>query len=333
MTKSTKNTSLLYLAAVVFILWGILGILDAKNYTYSGFSTNNNEIIRIDSGSPAEAAGMQVGDRIITNGGIDVNDSRALSERDRPSIGDSRTFVVDREGEEVSLDLTFAAQRSKDKNLNMIGTFMGFLFIIIGILTFRKLNNNLSYGFALFAVLFGFIFTNGPYIPAGVLSNIVNALSTTLVLLAFAYMLIFVFKYPPKSKILSTESGYRKLFYPAIITILLVWYLNIFQPDNNPTLNTAVQLIFAVTIIFYFGASLVVLIKKYSGATTEDRKSSGLNHMLVGVVLGLLPVLISFIITQLAPKVVIPGNEYLFLTFIFIPIFFTMALMQQASGK
>ena len=333
MTKSSKNTTLLYLAAVVFIVWGILGMLDVKNYTTAGFSSNNNEITKVEAGGPAEAAGMKVGDRILKNGGIDVDNSKALSERDRPAIGENRTYTVDRDGEEMDLELTFDAQSAKDRNLNMIGTILGFFFIIIGLLTFRKLKNNLSYAYALFAVLFGFLFTNGPYIAAGTLSNIVNSIDGTLAFMAFAFMTIFVYKYPPKSKAIASEGGYRRMFYPAIITILFLWYLNIFQPDNNPTLNTAIQLIVAVTIIFYFGAALVVLIRKYAKATQEDRSALGLNYMLYGVVLGLLPILISFTLAQVAPKLIIPGNDYVFLTFVFIPIFFTMALKQQAKSK
>ena len=131
MSDQVKSSTGLMIAAVVFVIWGILGMLDAKNYTYSGFSTNKNMVFKVESGSPAEAAGFQVGDVVLKNGGIDVNDAKAFSERERPSIGDTREYVVDRNGEEVTLSLTFAAQTSKNRMLNMLGTLMGFIFILL----------------------------------------------------------------------------------------------------------------------------------------------------------------------------------------------------------
>jgi hypothetical protein len=38
----TKYTTLLYLVGVLFIIWGILGMMDAKNYTYSGYNLDDN---------------------------------------------------------------------------------------------------------------------------------------------------------------------------------------------------------------------------------------------------------------------------------------------------
>jgi hypothetical protein len=51
--------------------------------------------------------------------------------------------------------------------------------------------------------------------------------------------------------------------------------------------------------------------------------------MLLGAVLGLLPFLIFFTVNQLSPTTILPGDDYMFLTFAFIPIFFSMALLQK----
>ena len=64
-----------YLLAGLFILWGILGKMDSSNYTYRGFQTgDNNQIINLDEDGPAASAGFELGDVVITNGGIDQND-------------------------------------------------------------------------------------------------------------------------------------------------------------------------------------------------------------------------------------------------------------------
>ena len=53
--------------------------------------------------------------------------------------------------------------------------------------------------------------------------------------------------------------------------------------------------------------------------------------MLMAAILGLLPITISFAITTLSPTTSVPGDDYVFLTFIFIPLFSTMALLKQAK--
>jgi C-terminal processing protease CtpA/Prc len=106
--QSTKNSGILKIAAVLFIIWGILGLMDAKNYSYSGYSTDgNNKIIQVKEGSPAEAAGMQVGDVIKSYDGISVIDSKAFSKRKRTEIGQTVEIVVDRNGEEQALQVTY----------------------------------------------------------------------------------------------------------------------------------------------------------------------------------------------------------------------------------
>ena len=330
MSNQFKSSTLL-ITAVVFIIWGILGLMDAKNYTYTGYAANDNVIYKVETGSPAEDAGMQVGDVIKKNGGIDVNDSKSFSERDRASIGDSREYVVERDGEEVTLTLIFAAQLAKDKTMNMLGTIMGFVFILLGVFTHRKINTGLSKTFALFSVLFGFIFMSGPYVPAGILNNIVNSLSTTFVFLSFAYMAIFTLQYTPQSSIVSTAKSSRKIFYPAILIILILWCLNLFQPDVNQTLDGILDVLFPLTIIFYFGTAVITLIRKYSKATSDERTATGLNYMLLAGIIGLTPILITFTITAIDPTIEIPGNDYVFFTFIFIPIFSSLALSRLSS--
>ena len=52
----------------LFVIWGILGLVDMRNVTYEGYLTDgNNTVIRIDEGSPAEAAGPWVGSRSQTS--------------------------------------------------------------------------------------------------------------------------------------------------------------------------------------------------------------------------------------------------------------------------
>jgi membrane-associated protease RseP (regulator of RpoE activity) len=327
-TNSSKNTAILFIASVVFIIWIVLGFMDAKNYTSSGYQTDdNNVIVHLETDSPAEKSGMQVGDKVLSSGGIDINDNKALSQRDRPKAGDTRVYVVDRNGEEISLELTFSALNSKDRNLNTLASVVGLLFILIGLYAHNKHRTDLSLSFAVFAVCFGFIFTSGPHIKPGVLNSVVNSLSALIVIFSFATLANYLLKYPKKSK-------YNRnfLFVPGVLAVLLIWFLNFTQPESTGSMNMAIRLFFGAIIIFYFGTALLTLLRKYFKANSAERSSRGLNMMLVGSLIGLLPILIYFTANTISPGIDLPGNDYVVLTFAAIPIFFMLALNQLAKG-
>ena len=107
-SQQTKYSSIIIIAGILFIIWGILGLMDAKNYTYSGYNTDDNwTIIKIEEGSPAESAGLQIGDVLKSTGGIAVTDAKALNKRQRANIGETREFIVDRNGEELEFEVTW----------------------------------------------------------------------------------------------------------------------------------------------------------------------------------------------------------------------------------
>lgn len=328
--QTTKNSSILIIAAVLFIIWGILGLMDAKNYSYSGYSTDgNNTITQVREGSPAEAAGMQVGDVMKSYDGIAMTDSKAFSKRSRTEIGQTVEIIVDRNGGEQSLQVTYAEVPDKNSSLNIAAFIMGLIFIALGLYVNSKKKTALSYAFAIFGVLFGFIWFNGPYINPGFLRQLVNSLDITIIMFAFVALARFILQYPPESSFLNGGNS-RWSYAPAALIVVIVWILNFTQPDSTSTLNTIMSTIFFVVIIFYFGLSLLTLISKYSKASSETRSSSGLNHMLLGAILGIVPFLIVYTINQISPTTILPGDDYIFLTFTFIPILFSMALLKKS---
>lgn len=326
--QQTKYTTILQIVGVLFIFWGILGLMDAKNYSYSGYITDgNNTITQVKDGSPAETAGMQVGDVMKSYDGISVTDSKASLKRKRTEIGQSVEILVDRSGEEQALQVTYTALPDKDSTLNIFVFIMGFIFVFLGLYVHLKKKTALTFAFAVFGVFFGFIWFTGPNINPGFLSNLVNSVTITIIMFAFVALARFILQYPLQSSFLKGGNS-RWIYAPAAVIVAIIWILNFVQPDSTSSLNVTLNILFFVVIIFYFGLSLITLIGKYSKANAEERKSSGLNYMLLGAVLGLLPFLIFFTINQLSPTTILPAYDYMFLTFAFIPIFFSLALMQ-----
>lgn len=312
--------------AILFIIWGSLGMMDAKNYTYDGYNTNDDwSVSNVEVGSPSEAAGLQVGDILKSTGGIEVTDSKARSARDRATIGETREFVVDRDGEEVTLQLTYAGQPEKDKTNNMIGFIIGLLFVVTGVYANYKHKSQLSTAFAVFSICFGFLFLNGPYLGTGAFSTFINILSTVVVLFAFTALVIYMLRYPPESKFLSSKN--KKLVYvPMLLLLVIIIILEVTQIDNSASLRMGMRLLFGAFIISYLLIAVITQIRKFKNADVNERSSRGLTLMLIGTIFGLVPVLVYFTISNISPGIELPGNDYVFYTFAAIPIFFMLAL-------
>lgn len=330
---SSKYSTILNVVGILFIIWGILGMMDAKNYTYAGYGTNDNwSVNNVEAGSPAELAGLQVGDIIKSTGGISVTDTKALNERERAKVGETREILVERNGEEVALELTYAGMTEQGKTNNLVGFIIGLLFVIIGLYSNYKHKSSLSSSFALFSICFGFLFLNGPYTGTGMLSTIVGIINTSIVLYAFTRLVIYMLKYPPESAFVNSKNS-KMVYVPMLILLLIIIILEITQVDNSSTLRMTMRLLFGAFIIGYFLIALITLLKKYIKASTEDRSSKGLSMMLIGAVIGLVPILIYFTVSTLSPGTELPGNDYVFYTFAAIPIFFMLALNKVHSTE
>ena len=91
------------------------------------------------------------------------------------------------------------------------------------------------------------------------------------------------------------------------------------------------RLLFGGFIIGYFLVAIITLLRKYLKASAADRSSNGLNMMLLGTIIGIVPILVYFTVGYLSPGTELPGNDYAFYTFAAIPICFTMALNQLSN--
>ena len=81
-----RNIILGFLALA--IVWGIFGSLDQKNIPYRGFGWNSDaEITRVAAGGPAAQAGLQVGDRLLSIGGVATDDRSARRRQPRALSG------------------------------------------------------------------------------------------------------------------------------------------------------------------------------------------------------------------------------------------------------
>jgi hypothetical protein len=319
---SSKTT--FTILSVFIAIWAVLGFMDVGNFTSTGYSTGpDNAVTNVQDGGAAEAAGMQVGDVLQSIDGIAMDDNRARSNQPRPTIGQTRTIVVDRSGETVEVSVTHAAQSSSQKLGSYIGILTGLAFAGMGIWAFLAVGTRASFLLAASGVLFAVPFTGGPYLGTSTLGTIMGAVIFLCIVLAFAKLLHFMIVFPN-----GNEPDKRWVYGPALLVGLMVVVLNIAQP-SGPT--PIFQFVFLAWIVGYVGLALFKMVRTWSSASAEDRSAHGLNILVAGTGLGLGLLLLNVVINALAPTVTIPGQQWMALTLVLVPI--SCALAAVKSGR
>ena len=85
------------------------------------YPTIPTEIGKIVAGSPAEKAGLQVGDTVLSVAGKPVADFPAMVKIVQPSPGKTLDFEVERDGERLQVPIEVEAQRDGDRLVGRIG--------------------------------------------------------------------------------------------------------------------------------------------------------------------------------------------------------------------
>ncbi|MFJ3666733.1 M50 family metallopeptidase [Streptomyces sp. NPDC090106] len=97
-------------------------------------SENRDKCQTGDPRSPAEAAGMKAGDKIVSFAGVRTDDWNTLSDLIRDSAGKTVPIVVDRDGKEVDLSATIATNKVAKKDSS--GTYVQGQYVKAGFLGF-----------------------------------------------------------------------------------------------------------------------------------------------------------------------------------------------------
>lgn len=337
-----KYTTPMLVVGALFVVWGIFGLFDMGNVPYAGYLTGpDNTVIRVDDGSPAYAAGLAVGDRLLSIDGVSLEDTPAMTRMGRAAIGETRTLMVERTAPTTlaageagaptrEVAITYGGQPARDVALGWAGFIIGLCFVGFGLLAYTRAPSRASMLLALTGLCLGIAFLGGPYIGSYGLRTIVQSVVLVLIVLGFATLLHCLAVVPRPKAILQRRHMTKVLYAPAILMALFFLWLIIFEPQGTGAVNRVANALAGVFVVVYFGLAVVALVHSYVKATPRERSNYGLNLMLAGVVIGLAPVTIASLIGIFAPNVVLPGVDFYFLTMVLIPI--TMALAVMRTG-
>lgn len=239
-------------------------------------------------------------------------------------IGETWEFVVERDGETVSLDVTFGEPVAQRKLIAHAGFVVGFCFIGFTIWAYLQKQTASTKALAIAGTLASLLFIAGPYFENYTLRILNLAIANILLFLGVASILNFLLIH------LRSRSN-RLIYLPGLAAGLFIAYRLVALPESTDAMNTFSNIFFGVIVAFYLIASLVTVYKGYSSASPEDRASQGLNLMLIGALIGLLPSAIATVVAIFAPQVVLPGGNFYFLTLVALPITWSMAVLKGAA--
>jgi len=334
---SRFKTPLLGISFLILI-WGLLGVLDVRNLTYTGYATDgNNTITQVTDGSPADLAGLETGDYIRAIGGIRVEDLGAVVQRSRPAIGETRTIEVERDGQAVSVELTYGAQPLANKLITYGFVLIGFLFLAFGVWAFFAVQTTVTLLLAVLGISFSIPLTVGPYFASPGLRTALGVIVFLLILVAFAAIAHFLLVFPTKKQLLERRNMLWVVYGPAILVGILATWLLVAQPAATSAVNVFFRALFGVFLVAYFGTGLLALIHSYVKAPRQDRATNGLNLLLLGVVAGLGPSIVTSLVGLVAPGIVVPGAQFLPLGLALLPVTFAISAVRvertaQAAG-
>jgi len=325
MDASKYKTHLTVFGAIVAI-YGIFGWLDVANYAQGGWGTDRNNVVnQVLAGSPAEAGGLMIGDKIIKLGGILISDASALAQRARPEIGETWEFVVERNGAQVNLDITFGEPVAQRKLIAHAAFLAGFCFLGFTLRAYIQRQTPSTAALALAGTTFSLVFITGPYFADYTMRMIDNAVTSLIVFIGVASILNFLLVH-------LRSSSNRLIYLPGLAAGLFIAWRVLATPESTDALNTFASIFIGAIALFYLVGSLVTVYKSYSAASASDRESNGLNLMLIGALVGILPPAISILTNVIAPSVVLPGQPFYFLSFVALPITWSMAVLKGGAA-
>jgi hypothetical protein len=321
-------------AALVFV-WGLFGLMDQRNVPYAGFDWSRSAVLRVDAGSPADRAGLRAGDRILSIGGVPVDNLRALQQQPRAAIGETRMLLVERTDAKTgartseTIALTYGTEPAGRAARSVITAVVGLVFLLSGIAAYVRAPSTTTFLFAVVGLCFGASLIPGPYIQAPAQRTFMSFASFLALLAGFAALLHLMLVFPHRKEVIKRRWT-RQLLYLPVAVVLLVGIPGILAGPSTDRPGFALAIFNGIVLLGYAVLSVLALVHSYARANPTDRRGQGLNVLLAGFIVGLLPIGASVLAGMFVRVDLLPGGDYFHLTLILIPVSIALALVKGA---
>jgi hypothetical protein len=336
----------LTLALLEVMLIEVPGALDYAQSPYAGYELSaesandfNSDFLiprtigQVRSGSPAEQAGLLPGDRVLAVAGIPFDDQKRIIELGRPKIGETRSMVVERGDRRLPVSITYE-KNPANYNFKYTGfAIIALAFLCTGTICFWFYPTSTTSLLFWLGLTGAFVFMHKPYLESFAARSAFAMLRWLITSLWLAILLHFLLIFPKPKGIFERHAGLSRIaiYLPCMLLFIVIAYYTAFPSG----LAGQGQLIINVAF-FFIGAYLVLAVlaflHTYLTLPAQER-TTGIKLMVVGTVLGILPIAISVIVVIVAPQVSLPGRDYYILTLILVPLSFAFSVWERMKHE
>jgi len=322
--------------AVLVLVWGLVGLMDQRNASYAGFDWSSAAVLRVDAGGPADRAGLRVGDRLLSIGGISTDDLWALQEQPRAAIGETRTLLVERTDAGTgaktteTIPLTYGPEPAGDAARSLVTAFVGLIFLLSGIAAYVTAPSTTTFLFAVVGLCFGAALLPGPYIQALDQRRFVSFAVFFTLLTGFAALLHLMLVFPYRKDVIKRWWTRYLIYVPVVVALLIeIPLILVGRPTGRSTVPLAI--LNGGVVLGYAALSVLALVHSYVTANPTDRRDHGLNTLLAGLIVGLLPISAIVVAGFFVRADLLPGVGYYPLALVLIPLSIALALVKGAG--
>jgi len=327
--QAVRYRGILTTFAALVAIWGILGLIDRPNVPFSGLHYQNGNLISfISEDSPAEEAGVLVGDRVLSVNGVAVHGRRDVDLMPRPQVGETQTFVIDRDGEQISLELTQAGLPM----MPMLFSIIGISFLAAGLWAYLKVPTPRTLVLCLAGIGLGATISPGPYFSSYGLRLVASSIDVSFPLIGFAFFLLFLLMFPSPKALVSKKTAILLILGPPILIALTDLVLALFGTEATAGLESLLRLLGGVLVLVYLLLGLVAAGHSYFTASKIQRSEWGLNMMLGGLVLGIVPILLVDLVV-LSLGIEFGGAQFAFVMLAMVPISLALAAVKKEKSQ
>lgn len=317
---------ILTLISVFLVIWGALGLFQGLQRGFTGGLYDIHYIVPgVVPGGAADRAGFRAGDRVVSVDGTPVEKlgmesrwPRSFSSR----IGETRVFLVERNGQRVPISYTYTAPPRGAVNNRIAAAITGLGFLCIGLWTIVMVKTPPATVLGYMGLTAGVAMSLGLGPSLGRWNGVTGHISTAATVLVFILLLRFFELFPKPKRISEMRSTKIGILVPWLGLLVFLFVELIVHPALYYSTGSVAFPLMLVYAILAF-AALVHTVAKSTRASLAD---SGMALILVGLLIAL-----AGIVAQYTWLLKLPSWAYSF-PLIVLPLSMAIAARRQARS-
>jgi hypothetical protein len=316
--------ALLLGAAVIITAWGTIGFFQGLGGGFSGGLYSPRYVVDgVMPGGAGEKAGLRVGDRVISVEGKPVEELGMESRWPRsltPRAGDTRRFLVEREGKNVAVNVVYGAPPRSVVAMRLGGAaLVGLSFLGFGLWAFFSVRTSHALALAQIGLVTGAMYMSP---NLGAWNGVTNLIQGVSAVLWVALLLRFFLTFPkPKRGSESRPAAYAIFGVCGLVLALYVVEI-VVHPLLYYVVGEVLSLLMQGYAVLIVAAVTHTVVKPPRGALWQ----SGMGWILLGLLVAVVPNVAAAFGLRL------PASRYYPLLFAAVPLGMALAVRKRARA-